>query len=158
MPPGFPNMAFLESPRSFCENNLPTLKASILIQAIDGEDGDPTGNMMNIPMLYNTGAQARTISEELPSPRFQQFLTSQTPQQPQLAQVTANIRFTNTAISLNLIAIVRPKEAMPNHFNGVTLGQKGAIDLLVTEMVPRNFLPHLSGGFGVKFVSLASTI
>ncbi|KAI2471552.1 hypothetical protein F4781DRAFT_102083 [Annulohypoxylon bovei var. microspora] len=155
MPPGFPNMVVLESP--FCENNLPALKASILIQAINGEDSDPTENLMDIPMLYDTGAQATTISEELLSPQFQEFLrtdeihepyrTSQTPQQPRLVHVTANICFTNTIISLNLIAIVRPKETMPNHFNGVILGQKGAIDSLVPEMIPKNFLPHLSGEF-----------
>ncbi|KAI1252511.1 hypothetical protein MGN70_007090 [Eutypa lata] len=142
MPPGFPSMVVLESP--FCENSLPALKASILIQAIDGGDIDPRENLTAIPMLYDTGAQATTISEELLSPQFQEFLridevhephhTSQTPQQPRLVQITANICFTNTVISLHLIAVVRPKETMPNHFNGVILGQKGAIDSLVTEM------------------------
>ncbi|KAI1089052.1 hypothetical protein F5B19DRAFT_468970 [Rostrohypoxylon terebratum] len=155
MPPGFPNMVVLKSP--FCENNLPALKASISIQAIDGEDTDPTENLKDIPMLYDTGAQTTTISEELLSLQFQEFLrtdevhepycTSQAPRQPRLVQVTADICFTNTVISLDFIAVVRPKETMPNHFNGVILGQKGAIDSLVTEMVPRNFLPHLSGEF-----------
>ncbi|KAI1394993.1 hypothetical protein F4819DRAFT_506285 [Hypoxylon fuscum] len=155
MPPGFSSMVVLESP--FCENNLPALKASISIQAIDSEDNHPTENLTAIPMLYDTGAQATTISEELLSPRFQEFLrthevrdpyrTSETPPQPRLVQVSANICFTNTVIPLNLVAVVRPKETMPNHFNGVILGQTGAIDSLVTKMVPRNFLPHLSGEF-----------
>ncbi|KAI0378706.1 hypothetical protein F5Y04DRAFT_283636 [Hypomontagnella monticulosa] len=51
MPEGFPGMVVLESP--FCENNLPALKASISIQAIDGEDSDPTENLIAIPMLYD---------------------------------------------------------------------------------------------------------
>ncbi|KAI2602738.1 hypothetical protein GGR54DRAFT_644735 [Hypoxylon sp. NC1633] len=64
-----------------------------------------------------------------------------------LVEVSANIGFTNTVMSLNRIAVVRPKETMPNHFNGVILGQKGAIDSLVTEIVPKNFLPRLSTDF-----------
>ncbi|KAI1141458.1 hypothetical protein F5Y05DRAFT_423273 [Hypoxylon sp. FL0543] len=153
MTPGSSSMVVLESP--FCENNLPALKASISIQAIDGEDSDPTENLIAIPMLYDTGAQATTISEELLSPQFQEFLrtnelhepyrVSPTPPLPRLVHISANICFTNAVITLNLIADVRPKEAMPNHFKGVILGQKAAIDSLVTEMVPRKFLPRLSG-------------
>ncbi|KAI0383209.1 hypothetical protein F5Y04DRAFT_287385 [Hypomontagnella monticulosa] len=150
MPEGFPGTVVLESP--FCENNLPALKASISIQAIDGEDSDPTENLIAIPMLYDTGAQATVISEELLSPQFQEFLrTTNEVHEPyrtsRLVQVSAHICFTNTVITLYVIAVVRPKETMPNRFNGVILGQKGAIDSLVTEMVPRNFLPHLSGEF-----------
>ncbi|KAI1414968.1 hypothetical protein F5Y13DRAFT_10865 [Hypoxylon sp. FL1857] len=147
MPSGPPSMAVPESP--FCENNLPVLKASISIQAIDGEDSDPTENLIAIPMLYDTGAPATIISEELLSPQFQEFLCTDEvhSQQPRLVQVSANICFTNSVIPLNLIAVVRPKESMPNHFNGVILGQKGAIDSLLAEMVPSNFLPQLSGEF-----------
>lgn len=107
-------------------------------------------------MLYDTGAQATVISEELLSPQFQEFLRTdevhddevhEPHRTSRLVQVSAHICFTNTVVSLGIITVVQPKETMPNHFKGVILGQKGAIDSLVPEMVPRSFLPHLSGEF-----------
>ncbi|KAI0169182.1 hypothetical protein GGR52DRAFT_554022 [Hypoxylon sp. FL1284] len=149
MPEGFPGVVILKSP--FCEDNLPALKASITIKAVDGEDSDPTENLVAIPMLYDTGVQATVISEELLSPRFQEYLRTAEINEPyrtsRMVQVSAHICFTNTVISLDIIAVVRSKEFMPDHFNGGILGQIGAIDSLVAEMVPRSFLPHLSGEF-----------
>lgn len=65
----------------------------------------------------------------------------------EFVQVSMIMTFTNTTLRLDTIAIVKPAAAMPNNFNGIILGQRGAIECMIAKSVPRNFLAHLSAEF-----------
>ena len=147
MPPGSSNMVVLEAPR--CEDNLPALQASITIQALDADDNDPTETLVAVPIVYDTGSQITIISADLLSPEFQNHLKSDPIHEPYTSpsgfvQISARICFTNVVVALEIVAVVRPADTMPNKFNGILLGQRSAIDSIVAEMVPRHFLKHLS--------------
>ena len=132
------------------EKNLPAVKGSVVLSAIDGEPTDIKQELTNTTMLLDTGAQVTVISADLLSPVFQECLTSKVYERytsGSAVQVSFRFCLSIVAVALDTVALVLPTNAMPNKLKGIILGQHGVIDCLDLRLLPRKFAQHLPANF-----------
>lgn len=142
-PPRDPYVLELRTLRT--ENTLVAVVGNTRITAIEWEVGMPECRLKGVEMLWDTGAASTIITKDLLSPDFQAHLsdTIHAPYKNQngtRVQISFNLEFTNTLFSMDLVAWVIDKEALPNARSGVILGQKNCIDAIQYRSIPRTIL------------------
>ena len=137
--------ALLTFPVSLVDRTLATIEGNVTVDGLDVpfEGGGVT--IENTKMLWDTGTQATIISEEILPRSFREFLKH--PDQDVYrspdgfrVQVDISVAFTNASPILSSIALVVPKDKLPNKFEGVIFGQSGCIDRLAYRSIPREIL------------------
>jgi hypothetical protein len=137
-------MAIYERPAFLAENCLPIIKGNVTLSTIDLVENHEH-KLKNINILFDTGAQVTSVTEDVLSDSFRELLKD-----PQLdvyrtnsglyLQMDSTIALTNTNFAMNTMVLVVPKRNVPNSRSGIVLGQRGAIDCLHFEAVPKRFL------------------
>lgn len=103
----------------------------------------PECQLKGIELLWDTGAAGTIITKGLLDEKFQTHLSDPIHRDYQnqdgtRVQISFTLEFTNSLFSMDLIAWVVDKEALPNTRSGIILGQKGCIDALQYQSVPRS--------------------
>ncbi|KKK25373.1 hypothetical protein ARAM_007762 [Aspergillus rambellii] len=128
------------------ENTLVAIVGNARITAIDWDLGMPECNLKGIEMLWDTGATSTIITKDLLGQDFQAHLsdTIHAPYKNQngtRVQISVNLEFTNALFSMDIVAWVVGKEALPpNTRPGVILGQKDCINAIQYRSIPRTIL------------------
>jgi hypothetical protein len=130
---------------TIAEKTLPVVKAKVTLSGIDSSYRDPEESLESIEMIWDTGAHQTTITEDLLSDRFRQFL--QDPQHDHYrsqdglhVQMDAVINLSNTSIDISAIVLIVPKSVVPNERIGILFGQQQCIDRLSHRSIPRCIL------------------
>lgn len=122
---------------------LPIITANLKVMLVDYET--ESESLDCTAMLWDTGARRTIITEELLSPYFRARL-QEPPNEPYRSengaavQVSAVVAFSNTPVEVSAIALVRPRDQMPNRYLGVIFGQQQCIDSISHVCMPRNIL------------------
>ena len=130
---------------------LPTVKANLYTTPVDGGDGTPDYTVSDTDCLWDTGAHLTIISDDCLGPEMLKFLredpangphrqTGAGPDGVMQVHVSALVRMSNAIIQLDTIAVVMPRQAIPNNRSGIILGQRGAIDRVSYISTPRSIL------------------
>lgn len=127
------------------EKRLPLIAAHITLQGLDASETDPICKLEPVEMIWDTGAHQTIVSEDMLSAEFQKYLKDPVhdPYRSQdgiRLQIEANIVFTNTLIPIAAVALVVPKEILPNQRSGILFGQTQCIDRLMYRSIPRSLL------------------
>ena len=126
------------------ETDLPIVRCKLLLQAVDHEDKMPQLDIAETDALWDTGAQITFITDNLLTDEFRNFLKTADVNEPYRdtkttrVQIQCYVEFTNTVIEIDTLASVVPLEQAPNGRSGIILGQRGLIDCVRYESVPRN--------------------
>lgn len=127
------------------EAYLPTVRAEVVLKAVDCEDTDPSHVLEDVKMIFDTGAHCTIITEELLPRSFREYLKDPVHDPYRSSsglslQMEASIALTNSPIAIDAIATVVPKVQMPNQLVGILFGQSSCIDRLTLRMIPRPIL------------------
>ncbi|EEP80834.1 uracil-DNA glycosylase [Uncinocarpus reesii 1704] len=145
----------LPSPESFREpyplpilakledNVLPLVKAQLWLSPVDGEDSEEV--LRDVDMIWDTGAHYTIITLELLSDCFRRKLESDEnapyrSSEGTTIQINASIALSNSPISIEAIALVRPKSMMPNNYIGILFGQRQCINCISHTLIPQRVL------------------
>ncbi|EPE04363.1 uracil-dna glycosylase [Ophiostoma piceae UAMH 11346] len=143
---------YVTLPVSLEDKCLPTVKANLNLTAIDEEDNAPHYTIPDTDCLWDTGSHYTIISEDCLTPKILKFFhedpgnapyvqTREGPDGPVMkVQVSALINMSNKIIQLDTIAVVMPRQAIPNHRSGIIIGQRGAIDHVSYTSTPRSIM------------------
>jgi len=137
--------ALLTFPVSLVDRTLATVEGNVTVDGLDIAFKDGGVSIEDIKMLWDMGAQTTIISEEILPHSFREFLKDpahdiyRSPDGFRV-QVDISIAFTNASPILSSVALVVPKDRLPNKFEGVIFGQSGCIDRLACRSIPREIL------------------
>lgn len=142
-PPREPYVLGLRALRA--EHTLAAIIGNATITAVDWEPGMPTCEFKGFEMLWDTGAATTIITKDLLDEKFQTHLSDPIHRDYQnqngtRVQISFTLEFTNSLFSMDLIAWVLDKEALPNTRSGIILGQNGFINALQYRSVPRSII------------------
>lgn len=127
------------------EKHLAFIPGRLTLSGLDAEDDSLTEEILCSRCLWDTGAQACSISEDLLSDAFLAYLrdpvhdpyrNSNVP----AVQVDASFGFSNSSISISTIFTVLPLSKIPNQRSGIILGQNAFINHILYRAVPRAIL------------------
>jgi hypothetical protein len=122
------------------------VKGNITLGGIDSKQIDPIFSATGVEMLWDTGAYHTVVTLETLPEAFQRYLND--PQHDPYhcdkgfrVQLDMVIEFSQgTWIDLASVAVVVPRDLLPNKFTGILLGQRGFIERIVYRSVPRSIL------------------
>lgn len=142
-PPRDPYVLELRALRT--DNTLVAIVGNARVTAIDWDVGMPECLLKGIEMLWDTGATSTIITKDVLGQDFQAHLSDaiHAPYKNQNGtriQISFNLEFTNTLFSMDIVAWVVDKEALPNVRSGIILGQKDCIDAIQYRSIPRSIL------------------
>ncbi|KAJ5895427.1 hypothetical protein N7495_007118 [Penicillium taxi] len=144
IPPRDPYILQLRA--TFTEKRLALIRGSVVVSAADWDDGDPRVEMSDIPLLCDTGAYKTIITADMLSPGFVHYLHTDPINAPHRhhgnprVQVGLLLEFSNSILSLETIATVFEREAVPKIRSGIILGQNGCINSMQYRSIPRAVL------------------
>lgn len=127
------------------EKLLASISGKLCLSGLDAEDDGLTEEILCSLCLWDTGAHACSISEDLLSDAFLEYLqdpihdpyrNSNGP----AVQVDASFGFSNASISISTIFTVLPLSKIPNQRSGIILGQNAFMDHILYRSVPRAIL------------------
>jgi hypothetical protein len=127
------------------ERTLPLVTANISISGIDAADDERVEKLNSVEMLWDTGAHATVITEDLLSEMFRQYLQQPThdpfrSDNRRRVQVDIVVGFSNISVEIKAIALVVPKSVVPNERIGVIFGQSQCINSMNYRSIPRSIL------------------
>ena len=127
------------------ERTLTALVGNATITAVDWEPGMPECQLKGAEMLWDTGATTTIITKDLLDEKFQTHLCDPIHSDYQnhdgtRVHISLKLEFTNSLFSMDLIAWVVDKKALPNTRSGILLGQRGCIDAIQYRSIPRSIL------------------
>lgn len=128
------------------DGHLPSIAGRLKISALDGSDEDPQDNVESSICLWDTGSHCSSISEDLLSPSFREFLNHSVHNpyrrsgSRNIVQVDALFGFSNHAVEISTIFLVLPLSHIPNRRSGIILGQQAFMEMMVVRCVPRYIL------------------
>ncbi|OAX79273.1 hypothetical protein ACJ72_06409 [Emergomyces africanus] len=98
-------------------------------------------------MIWDTGAPRTIISADLLSEPFRRRLENEEndiyrSESGTAVQMTVVVALSNTTVNIEAVALVCPRNLMPNGYNGILFGQSQCIDSLVYSSYPRKALLH----------------
>ena len=104
-------------------------------------------NLLLDDMLWDTGSHGCTITSDLLSHEFMEYLGEKEHdpyrgQSGMRVQVDGYAAFSNKEFRFNTIFTVVAPSQIPNSQSGVILSQKGLIDRMVRTETPREILKH----------------
>lgn len=123
---------------------LPTVQSHIRICPIDDED-ETSEILPDVNMVWDTGAHRTIISEDLLSEALRRRLKDADndpfrSEHCSSVQMTAVVALSNSPVTIEMIALVCPRDLMPNSYNGILFGQSGGINSLMYTSIPRSIL------------------
>ncbi|CAK7229149.1 hypothetical protein SCUCBS95973_007122 [Sporothrix curviconia] len=150
-PPPFP---FVSVTVAIEERNLPTVSASCRLSRFDGISDSKQFFLGPMDCLWDTGAQISVVSDDLIPADFLEILHSEELNKPYITevptqagtqkvvkvQISAIIALSNSTIEIETMALVMPRECIPNKRSGVILGQRGLINSIQYTSIPREIL------------------
>lgn len=125
---------------------LPSIAGRLKISALDGSDEHPQDSVESSLCLWDTGSQCSSISEDMLSPSFREFLNHPVHDPHRrsgsrnIVQVDALFAFSNQAVEISTIMMVLPLSQIPNRRSGIILGQQAFMEMMVVRCVPRYIL------------------
>lgn len=131
------------------EGHLPLIRGTLNLRGVDSIDTDPECELRNIPMRLDTGCHRTLITDDILPDSFKQHLNSRlhdpyrkVDKEKEIItlQVSCDVAFTNAMVTLETIALIVPREIMPNKRSGVLFGQVGCLDRLDVQCIPRDLL------------------
>ncbi|EEH03134.1 conserved hypothetical protein [Histoplasma capsulatum G186AR] len=128
------------------DNVLPLVQAHIRVCPIDDEF-ESSEILPEANMIWDTGAHRTIISADLLSEPFRRRLENEEndiyrSESGTAVQVTILVALSNTTVTIEAIALVCPRNLMPNGYNGIVFGQSQCINSLVYTSIPRTALLH----------------
>ncbi|OJD13617.1 hypothetical protein AJ78_05939 [Emergomyces pasteurianus Ep9510] len=128
------------------DNVLPLVQAHIRVCPINDEF-EYSEILSEVNMIWDTGAHRTIISADLLSEPFRRRLENEEndiyrSESGTAVQVTVVVALSNTTVNIEAVAIVCPRNLMPNGYNGILFGQSQCIDSLVYSSHPRKALLH----------------
>ncbi|KAJ5790445.1 uncharacterized protein N7518_007456 [Penicillium psychrosexuale] len=154
MPP--PRAYVLEIRALRTEKTLVSIVGNSTITAVDWDVGMPQCHLQGVEMLWDTGAASTIITKDILSQDFQAYL-SHPIHMPYKngdgtrVQLSFTLEFTNTLVTMNMIAWVVDKAAIANFQSGILLGQRDCIDAIQYRSVPRKILEARGESVDEKF-------
>ena len=105
----------------------------------------PQCRLQGVEMLWDTGTSSTIITKDLLSQDFQAYLSDPIHMPYKngdgtRVQLSFTLEFTNTLFTMNMIAWVVDKAAIPNLRSGILLGQRDCIDAIQYRSIPRSIL------------------
>ena len=130
------------------ERHLAAVPGCITLSAFDGMPNDLECLVVNDRMLFDTGAHASCITDDLLPESFVRYLDEPVhdPYRSSVngsvkVQVSATVVFGNQPpLNMDCVFIVHKKEAMPNQRSGIILGQSSVLNRLQYRCIPRDVL------------------
>lgn len=128
------------------DGQLPSIAGRLNISAMDGSEEHPQDNIQSTMCLWDTGSHCSSISEDLLSSSFREFLNHPVHDpyrrsgSRNIVQVDALFGFSNHAVEISTIFIVLPLSHIPNRRSGIILGQQAFMEMMVVRCVPRYIL------------------
>lgn len=127
------------------ERFLACISGKLCLSGLDAEDESLTEDILWSNCLWDTGAHACSISDDLLSDKFLEYL-----QDPvhdpyrkfnvSSVRVDATFGFSNTKISISTIFSVLPLSKIPNQRSGIILGQNAFMNHILFRAIPRAIL------------------
>lgn len=127
------------------ESFLASISGKLSLSGLDAEDDSLREEIFSSSCLWDTGAHACSISEDLLSGDFLAYLqdpihdpyrNSNLP----AVRVDASFGFSNANISISTIFTVLPLSKIPNQRSGIILGQNAFMNHILFRAVPRAIL------------------
>lgn len=128
------------------DGHLPSIAGRLDISALDGSEEHPQDNVESSMCLWDTGSHCSSISEDLLSSSFREFLNHPVHDpyrrsgSRNIVKVDALFCFSNHAVEISTIFLVLPLSHIPNRRSGIILGQQAFMEMMVVRCVPRNIL------------------
>lgn len=127
---------------------LPTVRCVITMAAIDHEEGLLVETLAEgCEAFWDTGASVTTITDDvLPLYTFKRFaMEHEAHDRYRLdggtgIQISCLVEFSNAVVPVDTIAVVVRRAEVPNVRKGITFGQKGLIDALRVEYIPKKIV------------------
>ena len=124
---------------------LPLIRANITLKGLDVKEEDPTCDLEEVNMIFDTGSHRTVITEELLPPAFREYLRDpiHDPYRSSdgtFVQVKSKIALSNSCTSIDAVVLILPKAKMPNQLVGILFGQISCIDRLSLRAIPRHVL------------------
>jgi hypothetical protein len=136
---------------SLTEDVLPIVKGNLVLSGFDEEFNMPFGEELHmVDLLWDTGAEATVITEDILSQPFLQSLRRESnvrysdPDRTRVL-VSASLALSNSSFSFTTVATVVKRDAIPNFRSGILFGQLNGIDRFYYQSVPRQVLNLLEG-------------
>lgn len=123
-----------------------SVAANLTMTAVDWDEGMPECHLRQVDALWDTGAHGIVISDDILDETFKAHLRNDDIHDAYRGQngVCVHTSFileaTNTMFTMETTATVVDRSVLPNRRSGVILGQRGCIDHIAYECVPRVIL------------------